>query len=64
MDQLTSAERNAAKDLTTLSPHEARFVMAMPSTTKTILLEAIRIETAGQARPVIINALNLQLSNR
>jgi hypothetical protein len=34
MDQLTSAERNAAKDLTTLRPHEAQFVMAMPSTTK------------------------------
>ena len=61
MDQLTSAERNAAKDLTTLRLLEAQFVIGMPSTSLAILKEAHRLETAGQDRAVLLNALSNQI---
>lgn len=61
MAQLTTTEKNAAKDLTTLRLHEAQFVMAMTSTTLPILHEAHRLESAGQARLVLLNALYNQI---
>jgi hypothetical protein len=61
MAQLTTTEKNAAKDLTTLRIHEAQFVIAMRSTTLPILHEAHRLESAGQARLVLLNALYNQI---
>jgi dihydroxyacetone kinase-like predicted kinase len=61
MAQLTTTEKNAAKDLTNLRIHEAQFVISMTSTTLPILHEAHRLESAGQARLVLLNALYNQI---
>ena len=63
MAQLTTTEKNAAKDLTNLRIHEAQFVISMTSTTLPILHEAHRLESAGQARLVLLNSIQNQIND-